>query len=184
LRDEGSVKIPVFQNETLKSGGTKMKRLITLLFSLLLVLALSVAPSVMAASAEDEVLQVMTNWFKAFNTNDYELMSSLWWHSPKTLRFGPSKSGTFLDEGWDVVAESWRSMFKQPIGSYANSMRHPHVMMLGDNVAIISAFNVSITNPPAVKEQTTELVRGTFVVQRIGGKWLIVYEHSSLIPEE
>jgi uncharacterized protein (TIGR02246 family) len=161
-----------------------MKRHTILLFSLVLVLCLSAVPSATAASAEDEALQVMTNWFKAFNTNDYELMSSLWWRSPKTLRFGPGKSGTFLDEGWDVVAESWRSMFKQPPGSYANSMRHPQIMMLGDNVAIISLYNISITNPPAVKEQTTELVRGTFVVQKIGGKWLIVYEHSSLIPEE
>ena len=161
-----------------------MKRYTTLLLSLVLVLCLSVAPSAMAASAEDEVLQVMTNWFKAFNTNDYELMSSLWWHSPKALRFGPGKSVAFLEEGWDVTAEYWKSSFKQPIGSYQNSMRHPQVMMLGDNVAIISLYNVSITNPPAVKEQTTALVRGTFVVQKIGGKWLIVYEHSSIFPEE
>jgi uncharacterized protein (TIGR02246 family) len=161
-----------------------MKRHTTLLFSLLLVLCISVAPSVMAASAEDEALQVAINWFKAFNTNDYELMSSLWWHSPKTSRFGPAKSGAFLGEGWDVIAENWKSMFKQPIGTYANSGHHPQVMMLGDNVAIISGYNIATTNPPAVKEQTTTLVRGTFVVQKIDGKWLIVYEHSSMVPVE
>jgi uncharacterized protein (TIGR02246 family) len=161
-----------------------MKRHITQLFSLLLVLCLSVAPSAMAASAEDEVLQVMTNWVKAFNTNDYELMSSLWWHSPKTSHFGPFKSGALLTEGWDVKAEGWKSIFKQPIGTYANSLHHPQVMMLGDNVAIITGYNVAITNPPAVKEQTTALVRMTFVAQKIGGKWLLVHEHSSVGPEE
>ena len=161
-----------------------MKRHTALLFSLVLVLALSVAPSVMAASAEEEVLQVMTNWFKAFNTNDFELMSSLWWHSPKTSSFGPSKSGAFLGEGWDGMAENLKSTYKQPVGSYQNSMHHPQVMMLGDNAAIITSYNIAITNPPAVKEQTVALVRGTFVVQKVGGKWLIVHEHSSVVPVE
>jgi uncharacterized protein (TIGR02246 family) len=161
-----------------------MKRHITLLFSLLLVLCLSVAPSAMAASAEDEVLQVMTNWFKAFNTNDFELMSSLWWHSPKTSQFSPGISGAFLAEGWDAIAEGEKSTSEQPVGSYQNSMRHPKVVMIGDNVAIITSYNVAITNPPAVKEQTVALVRGTFVVQKIGGKWLIVHEHSSVVPED
>jgi uncharacterized protein (TIGR02246 family) len=160
-----------------------MKRHITLLFSLLLVLCLSVAPSAMAASAEDEVLQVMTNWFKAQNTCDYELMSSLWWHSPKTSQFNPWKGGTFLIEGWDVIAEGFKSSYKQPVGTSTGSMRYPQVMMLGDNAAIITSYNVATENPPAVKEQITYLVRGTFVVQKIGGKWLIVYEHSSLVPE-
>ena len=161
-----------------------MKRHTILLFSLVLVLCLSAAPSAMAASAEDEVLQVMTNWLKAQNTYDYELMSSLWWHSPKTSQFSPWKSGALLTEGWDIIAEGFKSDYKQPIGTAAGSMRYPKVMMLGDNVAIITSYNVATVNPPAVKEQATYLVRGTFVVQNIGGKWLIVYEHSSMLPEE
>ena len=161
-----------------------MKSHTILLFSLLLVLCLLAASSTKAASAEDEVLQVMTNWFKAFNTNDYELMSSLWWHSTKTSGFSPWKSGAFLIEGWDVMAEDWKSTFKNPIGTWSNSMHYPQVMMLGDNVAIITSYNVGTVNPPAVKEQIAYIVRGTFVVQKIGGKWLIVYEHSSMLPEE
>jgi len=47
-----------------------MKRHITLLFSLVLVLCLSMVPSAMAALAEDEVIQVMTNFAKAINTKD------------------------------------------------------------------------------------------------------------------
>jgi len=62
-------------------------------------------------------------------------------------------------------------------------MRYPQVMMLSDNVAIITSYNVATEKPTAAKEQTTYLIRGTFVVQKIGGKWLIVYEHSSLVPE-
>jgi len=137
----------------------------------------------MAASAEDEVLQVMKNWFKAANTNDNELGSSLWWNSPKTSQFHPWKSGTFLIEGWDVIVGGEVSGSENPIGTNVNSMRHPKVMMLSDNVAIITSYNVCTVNRPAVKEQATYLVRGTFVVQKIGGKWLIVHEHSSLVPE-
>jgi len=137
----------------------------------------------MAATAEDEVLQAITNWFKAQNTNDYKLMSSLWWHSPKTSQFSPWRSGAFLTESWDVIAEGIKSFYKQPIGAWSGSTRYPQIMMLSDNVAIITSYNVATENPTAAKEQTTYLIRGTFVVQKIGGKWLIVYEHSSLVSE-
>ncbi len=162
----------------------RTKNILGLLMCIALVFSLSFAQPASAASAEDEVLQVMTNFLKAFNTHDFELMSSLWWHSPKLLRFGPDKSGALLEEGWDGIEESFKSYFNLPIGTWSESLRHPEVMMLGDNVAIISSYVVETVNPPAVKEQTTFLIRGTLVVQKIDGKWLIVYEHSSMLPTE
>ncbi len=160
-----------------------MRKLAALSVCIFLVCCVSFSSSAMASDEED-VLKVMTNWFKAQSTNDFELMSSLWWHSPKTSQFSPWKSGALLTEGWDVIAEGMKAFYEQPKGTWSASMRYPQVMMLGDNAAIITSYNVATGNPPAVKEQTTYLVRGTFVVQKIGGKWLIVYEHSSMVPEE
>jgi len=68
----------------------RKKTIYGLLFIATLVFCLSVALSAKAASDEEEVLQVMTDWFKAFNTNDYDLMSSLHWHSPEISYFGPA----------------------------------------------------------------------------------------------
>jgi len=162
----------------------RIKSILGLMVCIALVFSLSFAQPANAASAEEEVLQVVTNWYKAQNTNDYDLMSSLWWHSPEATSFNPWKSGTFLCEGWDIISEGVKSGYNQPIGTYTHSMRHPQIMMLGDNVAIITSYNVHTVNPPAIKEATTYLVRGTFVVKKIGGNWLIVHEHSSMIPKE
>ena len=164
-----------------------MKRHTVLLFSLVLVFCLSVAPSVMAASAEDEVLQVASNFAKAFSTSDFELMSSLHWHSPKLIKFTPSKSGAFLLQGWDAVAEDWKQgtfNAAYPKGTFGMSNHNPQVTMLGDNIAVITLYQITISNPPASKEQTVEQHRQTLVVQKIDGKWLIVHEHVSMLPTQ
>jgi uncharacterized protein (TIGR02246 family) len=152
------------------------------LLSVTLVFCLYVTPSANAASAEEEVLQVMTSWFKAFNTNNADLMTSLYWNSPKTTAFGPGADSALLGQGWDLNAEGWKSSFKQPIGTYVNSPSHIQATILTDNVAIITGYNTSTYNDPTTKAQTISQVRGTFIVQKIGGKWLIVHEHSSMLP--
>jgi hypothetical protein len=124
-----------------------------LLIIVTLVFCLSVAPSATAASAEEEVLQVMTDWFKAFNTNDYELMSSIHWHSPETSFFGPSNSNAFLTRGWDRIAEVFKSGFENPVGTSSISSHNPQVTMLEDNVAVVTVYAILTQNPPATDEQ-------------------------------
>lgn len=135
------------------------------------------------ASDEDEIIDLAENFLKSFETGDYDSMSSLWWHSPKTSSFNPSTSGAFLNVGWDAISKCLKDWVELPVGTWSESMHHPQVMMLGDNVAVISLYVAETVNPPAVEEQTIFLIRGTFVVQKINGKWLIVYEHSSMMPE-
>lgn len=50
--------------------------------------------------------------------------------------------------------------------------------------AIVTHYNTSIYTDPTTKEQSVSQVRGTFVIQKINGKWLIVHEHSSMLPTE
>lgn len=155
-----------------------------LLIAVTLAFCLYVTPSATAASAEEEVLQVMTDWIKAYNIMDLDLMSSLYSHSPKTSSFGPRIGYPFLFQGWEVIGKSWESDFKMPEGAVSISSHNTQVTMLGDNVAIITGYNNAIVNPPAMKEQTIYQVRQTFVVQKIRGKWLIVHEHASFFPLE
>ncbi|MCG6537001.1 MAG: nuclear transport factor 2 family protein, partial [Syntrophales bacterium LBB04] len=145
---------------------------------------LALAPSANAASAEDEVLQVVTNFAKAATTNDTELMSSLWWNSPKTSTFGPPKGMAFLYQGYETIMMWMKDLNKYPVGTNVRTIHDPQVTMLGDNVAVITAYSIFIQNPPIVKEQTTSQERMTFVVQKIGGKCLIVHGHGSAFPTE
>jgi uncharacterized protein (TIGR02246 family) len=160
----------------------RTRTLIGLLSCVVLALILYITTIATAATPEEEVLQVMTNWFKAFNTNDANLMTSLYWNSPKTTAFGPGVDSALLSQGWELNAEGWKSGFKAPIGTYVNSPSHIQVTMLTDNVAIITGYNTQTYTDPATKAQTIFQVRGTFVVQKAGGKWVIVHEHSSILP--
>lgn len=160
----------------------KTKTIVGLLLCIVLALCVYFTPPANAASAEEEVLQVMTNWFKAYNTNDADLIASLYWSSPKLTAFCPDPSSAFLIQGWELNAAGWKPIAKAPIGAYVNTPSHIQVTMLTDNVAIITGYNTETDTDPTTKAQTVYHVRGTFVVQNIGGKWLIVHEHSSILP--
>jgi hypothetical protein len=160
----------------------KAYKILTWLFCIALVFCLYATSPVNAASPEEEALQVITNFAKAMNTNDSVLMSSLWWNSPKTSTFGPPKALGFLTQGYESIMMWFNDMNKSPVGSYVRSFQNPQATMLNDNVAVISAYSIFIQNPPVVKEQTISQERVTFVVQKIGGKWLIVHGHASELP--
>ena len=162
----------------------KTKNIVGLLTCVALALCLYITPSANAASAEEEVLQVLTNFVKAQNNNDTKLMSSIWWNSPKTSTYGPPKGLAFLTQGWDSIMMWFEDMNKYPAGTYLRTFHDPQVTVLEDNIAVITAYSVFTQNPPAVKEQTTGQERMTFVVQKIGGKWLIVHAHGSIFPIE
>jgi len=141
----------------------------------------------MAASDEEAVLQVIDKFSKAFNTLDSDLMASLWWNSPKTSSFGPQKSEAFLTEGGQTEANHLKAFFeylKSSRASYAVSPHHVEVTMLGDNGAVVTSYSTATLTVSESGEQAVELDRGTFVLQKTGGKWLIVHCHVSGLPTE
>jgi len=148
-------------------------------------LAFCLAASLPAiASDEEDVLQVAENWAKAINSSDLELMSSIHWQSPETSKFTPAKNGAFLTQGWGTIEEGWKENLEYPAGTINATLHNPHVTILGDNVAVITVYQIMTINPPAAEVQQTGQMRQTLVVQKTGGKWLIVHEHSSTLPTE
>jgi len=144
-----------------------------------LVLCLYVAPAANAATAEEEVLQVEKNWMKSAETADYELFSSLYLHSPKISEFHPGD--VFLSQGWELFEQNWKPTYESTQkGSVTMSMHNPQVTMLGDNVAVLTFYQIVTT----VKDQTISQHRVTRVLQKIDGKWLIVHDHASYLPTE
>jgi len=133
----------------------------------------------MAASAEDEVLQVEKNWVKAFNTRDVALMTSLYWNSAKTTSFPPN---SFQYQGWDEISKMLKEDLAPTDDHQVWSLHHAQVSMLTDSVAILTGYHTVTTTNAATKAQTTDQLRATRVIQKIGGKWLIVHDHGSGLP--
>jgi len=155
-----------------------------LLIIVTLVFCLSVAPSANAASAEEEVLQLISDYFKGWNTNDNELMSSIHWNSPDMSFFGSGQDVAFLTKGWEQTSELFKSMFENPVGTYSFSYYDPQVLMLEDNVAVVTMYAIWTVNTPNTGEQQITQLRGTLVVKKIKGKWQLVHLHWSIFPTE
>jgi hypothetical protein len=150
-----------------------------------LALCLSLPQYANAASAEEEVLQVKTNFIKALSAGDFTLMSSLYWHSSKTSTFAPD-SPSFLLQGWDDSLEKyWKSSFGSPTGTTKITLMiflNPRVTMLKDDLGVINGYEYIVDTDPTTKKETTTQLRITRIVQKIEGKWLIVNDHASTFP--
>jgi hypothetical protein len=162
----------------------RKKTVYGLLFIVTLVFCLSVTPSVTAASAEEEVLQLITNYFKAWNTNDDEMMSSIHWNSPEMSFFGSSKDTSFLTRGWGRTAGLFKSLFEDPVGTYSLSDHDPQVLLIENNVAIVTLYSIWNVINTDTDEQEIDQIRGTMVVKNMKGKWQIVHVHWSTLPTE
>jgi hypothetical protein len=149
-----------------------------------LVLCLYVAPAANAASAdEEEVMKVVINFNTALNTLDYNLMSSLWWHSPKVSSYEPSTGYPFLYEGWDEIGAYWKAnLAPSDVITNVQTLHQPKVTMLTNDVAVTTTYANNVYTDPKTKEQTIGQLRQSLVVQKINGKWLIVFHHCSGLP--
>jgi hypothetical protein len=153
----------------------RTKTFVGLLSCIALALCLYGTPAANAASAEEEVLQVEINWVKAMNTSNYDLISTLYWRSPKITSFPPN---SFLYQGWDtLIADNFKRSSSGTPTTW--SLHHPQVMMLTDNVAVLTGYHRVVGIDPATKAETETHLRFTRVVQKIDGKWLIVHDHGS-----
>lgn len=159
-----------------------MKTKTIFILAVIATLALCITVSQPAiASDEDDVLQVEKNFVKAISTGDYQLMSSLYWHSPKTSTFNPNND-PFLSQGWE---ESLAPGWKDSLSSEGNTTAYAHnlqAFFLKDDVAVITVYENVIDINAITNEQTVNNFRFTRVVQKIDGKWLIVHDHASDLP--
>lgn len=163
-----------------------MRKLAILSIVFSLVCFLLITATSVAASDEDEIIEVMKNFSKAFNTSDSELMLSLHWKSPELSKFTPYKTtiGAFLAQGWETIENDWISTLDQPVGTYNTTLNDPKITFHEGNFAAACGYLVMTINPPAVTEQTSNTLRQTLVLYKVGGKWQIVHEHTSILPAE
>lgn len=162
------------------------KRIIIVMVFVMSVFLLQTLPAI-AASSEDDAIQVFTDFTKAMNAADFDLVSSLYWHSPKTSQFLDAKGMPFLYQGWEAIENNLKPFFaylKSSNGLNSFSMHHPQAVMLGDNGAVVTGYHNWVSTNPNTKEQTMSQIRVTLALQKINGKWLIVHEHASAFPSK
>ena len=130
-----------------------------------------------AASDEEEIIQVQTDFMKAYIAKDFKAMASLYLHSSKTSTFNPGNQ-PLLSEGWEEsLKKGWEDTMASETDEVTAYFHHPKVTMIKDDVAVITGYeSVTYTNP-TTKESTVNHNRVTRVVQKINGKWLIVHDH-------
>lgn len=126
-----------------------------------------------------EVLALEENWIKAFNTLDYDLMASLYRHSPETTSFSPNSATLY--RGWETIAQGLGEYFSAPQGTYSWTLEDEQVTLISGDTAIILGSHVVVDRPEGGEEMTGRHVF-TRVVRKIDGQWLIVHEHESHIP--
>lgn len=161
-----------------------MKKPTILLICVALVICVSLSSSVMASDEED-VLQVAINWTKAFSNADFESMSSLYLHSPKTSEFGPVSGYPLLFKGWDQCEKAWKSnMSSIELGALSFSIHNPEVALIGKDAAVTAVYQIAVYTDPETKVQTVGQLRQTLVLEKVNGQWLIVHHHSSNFPME
>lgn len=129
-----------------------------------------------AASVEEDVLQVEKDWCKAFKNVDLELMSSLYWHSPLTTEFTPNESYS----GWEAIETNIKKYFDLGEGVFDWTYFDTQVVMLTDNVAVISGYHNMFEKPPG-GDPYALIFRFTLVVQKIDGKWLIIHNNETRV---
>jgi len=160
-----------------------MRKLAVLSICVILVFLLAFSSSAIA-SDEDDMLQVLTNFARAMNNADFDLMSSLHSHSPDVSMYGPPKSMAFLIQGWEAFDSLWKGNLSYPSGTFNLSLHNLQSTMLTKDIGLVTGYSILTVNPPASPEQFSEQERFTYVVQKIGGKWLIVHIHVSVLPTE
>jgi len=160
----------------------KTKTIVGLLSCIALAFCLLITPSANAASAEDEILQIVKNFAKAVTNSDFELMSSLYLHSPNISQFEPVTGYPFLEQGWEEIETWWSSVKTTPKGTNVIYLYQPHVNMLKDDVAVTTVYQTLVSTDQTTKAQSIGQMRQTLVVQKINGKWLIVHGHGSELP--
>jgi hypothetical protein len=157
----------------------KTRAFVGLLSCTVLLFFLYVTPFAIAASDEEEILQISKTYVKGLETNDSKLINSLYWHSPKISSWGPEGDGALLSQGWE---ESETSASEPSDTTSVVTINHPQVTMLGDDSAVTTVYHQWVTTNKKTQAVTYMHVRQTEVVKKINGKWMIVHVHASILP--
>ena len=128
------------------------------------------------STPEGQISQVLRDVRLAWAADDIEGMLRHYWNDGRLVIIDPDEA--FKIEGygtWKQFLEDRRTLQKTILWR----TRHRKVNVRGDN-AYVTFYDVRQTQMGKTVVQKHE--RGTYVLKRMDGKWLIVSQHISALP--
>ena len=125
-------------------------------------------------SAETEIRTLMDNWTRAVRAKDAKAVVSHFAADIVTFDLAPplQHSGANAIE---KSLEEWFPTFDGPVGYEVRDLS----IAAGDDTAFSHSLN-RISGKRTGGEETDVWVRATVCYRKIGGKWKVVHEHSSV----
>ena len=127
------------------------------------------------AGPQEDALQVLQKWTKAFTDSDVDTIVSL--YAPSALFFGTG-SKTLVTAPSDIRAYFERALLNEKPRSAA--LREHSVLVLSDTAVVVTGLD--IVTGVRDGNATTSYGRVTFVVEKRGAVWQIVHFHRSAVP--
>jgi ketosteroid isomerase-like protein len=131
--------------------------------------------SISTKEATRDVEQVFDRYVQGWNQGSVEILSAIYANDARLTVYWPDPSNPSV-QGWDTVKKDLADVFKR-IHGMALDFVERKVEIYGD-VAVLTS-NWTWKEPAA---PMFEHGRASFVFQRRNQKWMVVHEHSSIMP--
>jgi len=123
-----------------------------------------------------EVQGTFDRYVEAWRQGDLKTLTDIYATDAKLGVYWPDPTRPSLIEGWDEVREHLATIFALT-GGLDLEFTDQRIQRYGNIAILTSNWKWLVPTQPALATG-----RATFVFQRRGSKWVIVHEHSSLVP--
>jgi uncharacterized protein (TIGR02246 family) len=155
-----------------RKGGTKMKRIATLVPASLLLAALTLTAFPSIAGPAEEANAALDRFSAAYSANDVDALVQL--YAPSAILLGTNSP--IISEGRDAVRAYFMNLKLAGSGN-KNQIQDRRTIVINDNAVVVTGFyeftRVSEGKPVVGPARFTVLLTNT------GGQWLIAHQHSS-----
>jgi uncharacterized protein (TIGR02246 family) len=154
-----------------------MTKIVATCAVLTLVLAGFAPPASADESETAAVRAVLDQVVRAWDTNDVSLISGIIAHDSDMVSFGTDAAERFV--GWDALKASIEKQFTTYTGTKA-VVKHRDIKLAADGSVAWAAEVMDVSTHSGSEAVALEGMRVTSVLEKRGGKWLIVQFHYSM----
>ncbi len=121
------------------------------------------------------VYQANQTFYRAFNSQDLDLMREIWWNDNSVLCVHP---GWQALNGWDSIIRSWNDIFENT-DNLEIKLSDTNVIASKDLAWVTCHENLFIITENGV---STSRVFATNLFKNVGEDWKMVSHHASSVP--
>jgi uncharacterized protein (TIGR02246 family) len=137
---------------------------------LLVLCVLTLAPTILSASPDEDVGTVVNRWTRAFNANDVDALMKL--YAPDANLIGTEDFDAI--EGWDAIRAYFARLAKN--GNKVALNNHQIVALDNNNAYVTGLYTFSFAQSGTTKKSREGF---TLVLSKRGDAWLILHHHTA-----